>query len=166
MYSFEEHNDKVFTQLPKGAFLTTKADGKVNSMTIGWGNVSVIWYKKVFMVYVRYSRETYNFIEKANEFTVSFPINVDMKKELAYCGTKSFREVDKIKEMGIELDEPKVINTPVIKKCDLHFECKVIYKQAIEPGLVPDFAKEKYYNGNNDYHICYYGEIVAKYGNL
>ncbi|QVK19927.1 flavin reductase family protein [Mycoplasmatota bacterium] len=165
-YLFNEYNDQLLNQLPKGAFLTTRIGDKVNTMTIGWGNISVVWYKHVFMVYVRYSRETYNMLEQAGEFTVSFPITLDMKKELAYCGSHSFRNKDKIKDLGLTLINGKNINTPIIAECNLHLECKVIYKQSVEPGMISEEIKDKYYKGNNDYHVCYYGEIVAKYGNI
>ncbi len=165
-YKFNQYNNEALSQLRKGAFLITKNDEKVNAMTIGWGNISVVWNKNVFMVYVRYSRETYNMIEKSNEFTLSFPINVDLKKELSYCGRHSYRDNDKIKDLNLTLVPGKLISTPIIEQCDLHFECKVIYKQAIEPGLIPDEAHRKFYKGNNDYHVCYYGEIVAKYGSI
>lgn len=163
--SFYEVNDVLLKQLPKGAFLTTKVGNKVNTMTIGWGNVSIVWYKEVFQVYVRYSRETYKFLEESNEFTVSFPINIDLRKELQFAGSNSFREVDKIKEMGFTLTKGKVISTPIIDQCDLHLECKIIYKQAMEPALIPADSKAKYYS-DSDYHVVYYGEVVSKYGNI
>jgi len=165
-YGFEEYNDLILKQLPKGAFLTTKVENKVNTMTIGWGDLSIVWNRKIFMVYVRYSRETYNMIEIANEFTVSFPINVDMKNELKFAGTHSFRDYDKIRELELKLEPGLIIDTPVIKKCDLHLECKVIYRQALDPTLIPEEIKQKYYDINNDFHVIYYGEIVAKYGNV
>ena len=56
----------------------------------------------------------------------------------------------------------KVIDTPIIDECDLHYECKVVYKQAMEPGLLDENINKNYYS-NHDYHVIYYGEIVASY---
>jgi len=163
--NFYEYNDELLKQLPKGAFLTTMNGDSVNTMTIGWGDLSIVWYKEVLKVYVRYSRETYNFLENSDEFTVSFPINVDLRDELNYCGSKSFRDTDKIKDLGFTLQKSQVVSTPVIGECDLHLECKIIYKQAMEPALIPEDVKSRFYK-NNDYHVVYFGEVVAKYGSL
>ena len=79
--AYNEHADKALDILSKGAFLTTAHDGKVNTMTIGWGSLSYMWGKPVFVVMVRHSRYTYEIIEKSGEFTVSLTLK-DMKKKL------------------------------------------------------------------------------------
>jgi len=48
--------DEVMAKIKKGAFLTVKADDKVNTMTIGWATIGIVWKKEVFMVAVRDSR--------------------------------------------------------------------------------------------------------------
>lgn len=159
---YNELSKEMLNQLKKGAFLTTKVDGKVNTMTIGWGGINVVWYKEVFVAYVRYSRDTYNMLERANEFTISVPLNVDMKKELSFCGTKSGRDYDKVKECNLSIAPSKSINTPILSDCELHYECKVIYKQAMEPSNINKDIKKRYYMGN-DYHVVYYGEIIESY---
>lgn len=51
---FTNNSAEVIKQLGKeGAFLTSKYNGKVNTMTIGWGSIGVIWRKPVFTVLVR-----------------------------------------------------------------------------------------------------------------
>ena len=159
---FNEYADKMLEQLQKGVFLTTKKGEKVNSMTIAWGSISVVWNKPIFMAFVRYTRDTYQMIESANEFTVSIPLNKDLKKELSYCGSKSGRDYDKIKECNLKLKDSRVINTPILADCELHYECKVIYKQAMEPGNILNSVKDRYYN-NHNYHVVFYGEIVDSY---
>lgn len=160
--AYNEMSKEMLDQLQKGAFLTVKGDEELNTMTIGWGNIGYIWNKPVFMVAVRYSRYTYELIEKTDEFTVSVPLTKDMKKELAICGTKSKREIDKFKECNLTTKKGKVLDTPIIDECDLHYECKIVYKQAMEPGMIDKSIKEAKYT-DNDYHVLYYGEIVASY---
>lgn len=159
---YNELTKEMFEQLEKGAFLTTKVEDKVNTMTIAWGGVSFVWYKPVFIAYVRYSRDTYKMLENGKEFTISVPLSTSMKKELSYCGTKSGKDVDKIKECGLMITKGRAVSTPIINACDLHFECKVIYKQAMEPGLIPEEVKKRFYS-NDNYHVIYYGEIVDSY---
>ncbi len=114
------------------------------------------------MAVVRYSRHTYDILEKSKEFTVSVPLTRDMKKELAICGTKSGRDIDKFKECNLTTIKGKSIDTPIIEECELHYECKVVYQQAMEPGLIDKGIREANYS-NNDFHIMYYGEIVESY---
>lgn len=160
--NFNDYSKEALRQISNGAFLTVKSNSEVNTMTIGWGNIGVIWSMPIFTVAVRYSRHTYNLIENTDEFTVSIPIKANMKKELAFCGTKSGRDVDKFKECNLNLKDGVNVNTPIIKDCELHYECKIVYKQAMEPGTLNDNIKEKYYK-NNDYHVLYYGKIVNCY---
>jgi flavin reductase (DIM6/NTAB) family NADH-FMN oxidoreductase RutF len=159
--AYNEYAAKAIDQLNKGAFLTTMAGDKLNTMTIGWGSIGFIWRKPVFMAMVRPSRYTYEIIEKSNEFTVSIPFK-EMKQELALCGTKSGRSIDKFKAAGLLTNPGKKIATPVIADCGLHYECKIIFKQAMSQAqLEPSYQASCYANG--DYHILYFGEIMATY---
>ena len=76
------------------------------------------------MVPVRKSRYTHGLIEKSGEFTVSVPLNKDLKDALMFCGTKSGRDYDKFKECNLTPIPGKEIDTPVIGECQLHYECK------------------------------------------
>lgn len=159
---YNEFAKEVFAQLEKGAFLTTKVDGKVNTMTIAWGGINYVWNKPLFVAYVRYTRDTYEMLEKGSEYTINIPLSNQLKSELGYCGSKSGRDFDKIKECGLHLIPGRKIDTPIILECELHLECKVIYKQAMEPGMIPQEIKDRFYR-NNDYHVIYYGEILDSY---
>lgn len=154
--------DEVLKQLEKGVFLTSKFDDQVNTMTIGWGSISYIWGMPIFMVAVRYSRHTYNLIDKSKEFTVSVPLRSDLSKELEYFGTHSGKNVDKYKKFDLKLVEGQKVSTPIIADCELHFECKVVYQQAMEPATVSIGIKENYYS-SIDYHVLYFGQIVDTY---
>lgn len=160
---FNEYSKEALEQIIKGAFLTTKDGDKVNTMTIGWGNIGIVWNKPIFMVAVRYSRYTYNLLENSKEFTVSIPINKDLRKELAYCGKYSGRDVDKFKECNLTMVDGQKIVTPIVGECELHFECKVVYQQAMEPATLTQNIKDKFYRNNNDFHVLYFGEIVDSY---
>ncbi|NLW58898.1 MAG: flavin reductase family protein [Firmicutes bacterium] len=163
--AFNEYAQEVITQLANGgAFLTVKDPGqnRANIMTIGWGTIGYIWRKPIFMVMVRYSRHTYGLLEKTGEFTVSVPLNQDRRKELLICGRQSGRDLDKFKECGFTPEKGKTVDTPIIKECPLHFECRVVYQQAMEPGqLSPELRSSCY--PTPDYHVLYYGEILASY---
>jgi flavin reductase (DIM6/NTAB) family NADH-FMN oxidoreductase RutF len=159
---YDEYANEVMKQLPKGVFATVKDEDTVNPITIGWGSIGIMWGKPIFMIAIRYSRHTYQLLEKAGEFIVNIPLKADLKKELSYCGTKSGRDVDKIKECGFTVEKSQKIDAGFIKECDLFYECKVVHKQGLEPALIDEEIRTKYY-GNNDFHVIYYGEILASY---
>ena len=147
-----------------GVLLTAKQGGKVNTMTIGWGAIGVEWGKPLFTAYVRPCRYTHEMIETTGEFTINVPMG-DAKKILGYCGTKSGREVDKIKELGLTLEEPLTISVPGIRELPLTLECRVVYKQDQVLSALRDDLCGRYYDKNdaNDYHTAYYAEIVSAY---
>lgn len=162
--AYTKLSEQAMSQLGKnGAFLITKNGQVLNTMTISWASIGTIWSKPIMTVAVRYSRFTYPLIDKVGEFVVSIPSQDEMKSELAFCGSESGREYDKFKECHLTAFAARKINTPIIKECKIHFECKVVYKQAMEPGLIDEAIKKTYYNSSNDYHVLYYGEIVACY---
>lgn len=160
--NYNEYSSEALEQLKKGAFLTVKDGNEANTMTIGWGTIGYIWNKPIFMVAVRYSRHTYKLLENAKEFTVSIPLNNNLKKELSYCGTKSGRDVNKFEECNLSILEGQKVSTPIIGECELHYECKVVYQQAMEPSVLDKDIKNRNYP-NNDYHVLYFGEILDTY---
>ena len=152
--------EKAMAQIQKGAFLTVGVDGQVNTMTIGWATVGFCWRKPVFMVAVRDSRHTFSLMEKAADFTVSVPA-VHMKDEIMYCGTKSGKDVDKFSALKLGTLDGQQVLSPVIDIAGVHFECRTVYKSAMDPEfMVTEF--EKLYP-EKDYHTLYFGEIVACY---
>ena len=112
----------------KGILLTTKVDNQVNTMTIGWGTIGIDWSRPVFIAYVRESRYTKQLLEANEEFTVNIPYGSIDKKILGVCGTKSGRDTDKIRNLGLTLVESDVVSVPGIRQLPLTLECKVIFQ--------------------------------------
>ncbi len=151
-------------QLPLGAFLTVKSGNKINTMTIGWGSIGFIWRRPMMMVMVRYSRFTHELIKDATDFSVSVPLDGHLKKTLAEVGSKSGRDLNKFDAFEITPEAARSINSPVIADCGLIYECRILYKQPMEPGILDEVLEDKWYH-DKDYHVLYYGEIVANYKN-
>ena len=167
-----DYASEIIKAVNEGVLLTTKADDKVNSMTISWGTLGIEWGKLIFTVFVRENRFTKQQLEKNPEFTINIPIGEFNKKILGVCGTKSDHENDKIKELDLSLESPNVISVPGIKELPLTLECRVIYKQKQDEKEVTEENKNKFYpqdvessfhGSNRDYHTAYYGEIVSAY---
>ncbi|AGB40341.1 conserved protein of DIM6/NTAB family [Halobacteroides halobius DSM 5150] len=160
--SYDQYMQEATEALAKGAFLTVQANDEVNTMTIGWGSIGYIWGQPVFMVMVRGSRYTYQLIENSDEFTVSIPLQGKMKEELSFCGSKSGRDYDKFAECDLTALEGKEVDTPVIDGCDLHYECKIKFKQPMDKENLDQVVDEEWY-AQEGYHTLYFGEIVTCY---
>ena len=167
MVNVWDYAGKINEETGKGILLTTKANGKVNSMTIGWGFLGIQWAKPIFIAFVRESRYTKEMLEKNPEFTVNVPLGAIDKNILGICGTKSGRDMDKIQELGLTLEEPEAISVPAIKELPLTLECKVIYKQDQDPAAIAPENDARFYAkgtpNEGDYHTAYYGQIMAAY---
>ncbi len=158
--------------MKKGILLTTCAEGKVNTMTIGWGMIGIEWGKPIFIAYVRVSRHTRKMLENNEEFTVNIPVGSVDSSILGFCGSRSGKNVDKIKELDLILEESEKISVPGIKQLPLTLECKVLYRQLQDLSSIPEDILDRYYpqdvdgsasGSNRDAHIAYYGEIVNAY---
>lgn len=160
--TYNENLEVVLKQLSKGAFLTVSDGVNTNTMTIGWANIGIIWNKPIMMVMVRKSRHTYNIIKHAKDFTVSLPINIDLKKALVYCGSYSGRDVDKIVASELSLKKSNTVVSPIISQCDMHYECKIVHSQQLAPQNLDDSVKDRFYI-DDDYHMLYFGEIMDCY---
>lgn len=157
----------ILTAVKTGVLLTTKADSIVNTMTISWGTLGIEWNKSIFTVFVRESRFTKQLLDANPEFTISMPHGPFDPKILGFCGSKSGRDVNKIKELGLTLEPAKTISVPAIKEFPLTLECKVIYKQKQNFDVIPAHHQALFYplddDNELDVHTAYYGEIVSAY---
>ena len=158
-----DYAGEIIKAMRPGILLTTKVGGKVNSMTIGWGTLGIIWERPVFVAYVRQQRYSREMLDECREFTINVPVGDYRRKILGICGSKSGRDTDKIEAAGLTPVEPEVISVPGIKELPLTLECRVLYRQEQESDQFNDEITRQFYTMETGYHICYYGEIVAAY---
>ena len=161
--------DEYFGQVTKmlgstGLLLAAgEPDKPTNTMAIGWGSLGIVWGRCMWVVLVRPSRFTYQLIEEANNFTVNVPTN-DLAKAVAYCGSHSGRDENKLAKLGLNVTAGKEVSSGVIEACPINYECKVVGKSDIVPAMLTTAVKSEFY-GQGDYHRVYFGEIVAAYAN-
>lgn len=159
---YNKYANEVLEALTKGAFLSVSSEGVDNTMTIGWGSVGYMWRKPVFIAMVRYSRYTYELLEKSDCFTVSIPLNVDVKEALKYCGSVSGKDKDKWQGAHLTKLQATKVNAPLVGECDFHYECKIIGKSALTGQMLEEVVNKNFYE-DDDYHVLFYGEIVGTY---
>jgi flavin reductase (DIM6/NTAB) family NADH-FMN oxidoreductase RutF len=153
--------EDAIKKIKSGAFLTVIAGNALNTMTIGWATFVFIWQKPIMMVAVRSSRHTFGIIEKADDFTVTVPAG-GMNKEISFCGSESGRNVDKFKMCKLEIIGSQKVVSPIIKTTGYHYECKIVYKSAMNVAYLDKNYDMSLYP-QKDYHTLYFGEILACY---
>ena len=145
-----------------GVFLTTQGpDGKPNTMTIGWGGVGCFFNKPMAYVPVRASRHTFHLLSQSGEFTVSVPLH-PMKAELAFAGTKSGRDVNKLEGHGLTAALALEVAAPIIRECELHLECRVVAAPVLTEACVTAPMLARWYP-DLDMHTLFFGEVLRCY---
>lgn len=150
-----------FSSISDRWFLVTAGDENgYNTMTASWGFAGIIWNKPSFITVIRPQRYTKEFIDKAEYFTASF-FPEENKSALAFCGSRSGRDVDKAKETGL---------TPVFgegatafAQAEMVFLCKKVYAAPLSGDAIVDKAVDSANYSAGDYHTQYIGEITAVY---
>lgn len=167
-----DYANEITSALKNGALLTTKSGEKVNAMTIGWGMLGMLWGEPYFLAFVREGRFTREQLDKSGEFTVNIPHGEFDRKIIGYCGSRSGRNIDKLKDLGLTLVEAETVQAPAIKELPLTLECKVIYSQLMDSNAIPENIRKAMYPenvdssnpmANRDYHIAYYGKVLKSY---
>lgn len=144
-----------------GAFLVAVDEaGRPNAMTIGWLLLGTAWGRPVCQVLVRPSRYTHGCIARSGEFTVAVPLGT-MEEELAFCGSRSGRDLDKFATLGLRTLPGKEVQVPLLADCALAYECRVVARAELTLGGVLDEGIRSKYYGRGDLHTLFYGEVLA-----
>ena len=155
----EEIGQNLFTLLNDQWMLVTAGTPEdCNTMTASWGGLGVLWRRDVAMCVVRPQRYTMEFLEREEYFTLSF-FGDRCRKELALCGAKSGRDIDKVKECGFTV-AAAAGNAPYFEEAQLVLVCRKLYWQDLEPGQFTDPAIPAECYPEKDFHRMYIGEIV------
>ncbi|EOS66695.1 flavin reductase family protein [Oscillibacter sp. 1-3] len=147
----------------KNALLTAGDWEHCNTMTIGWCQAGRLWNLPVCTVYVRPERYTYQFMEDQDYFTVSV-LPEGEKKTMALCGSRSGRDMDKIKECGLTV-RYGAGGAPFFEEAEAVLVCRKLYVQDMAPECVVA-GQEKilpYYGEKGGWHRIYTGEIAEAY---
>lgn len=96
---------------------------KPNVLTIAWTGI-VNSEPPVTYISVRPSRYSHNIIKESGEFVINVT-TLELAKACDYCGVKSGKNTDKIKEMNLEIEACKKVAAPMLSKAPISLECKV-----------------------------------------
>ena len=107
-------------------------------------------------VYVKPVRNTFNYLENNDYFTVSF-YGEEYRKDLATLGTLSGRDGDKVAKTS--LTPVQVGNGVTFSQADITLVCKKIYRQDLDVSRMPQEAVNKYYLTEAP-HRMFIGHVV------
>lgn len=130
---------------PESIVLAGSVDsaGIPNIISLGW-SMCTSSIPPMVAISIGKTRYSHKLISKGKEFVLAFP-GEDMEREVLYCGTHSGRDVNKFKELGLIAVTAKKVRPPLIDRCIVNMECKVV-------GQL-----------NTGDHTIFVGEIVASY---
>ncbi|MBQ1838182.1 MAG: flavin reductase family protein [Ruminococcus sp.] len=130
----------------------------LNTMTVSWGGVGIMWNKPVTFTFIRPTRYTFEFLERNDLFTICF-FDESYREALSFCGSKSGRNVNKVEETGLT---PMFTEegTPCFEQARMVLVCKKLYAQFLnEESVLGGEPVLKQYNGD-EYHKMYISEIL------
>lgn len=159
--SYKELNINPITKIADEwvALVTGKSGDKINAMTLSWGEIGSLWGHSsgmpVVTIYVRPQRFSKILLDQEEYFTLCFFDN--KKKELAYLGSHSGRNEDKIAKVGFHNVILK--DYSYIEEANLVLVCKKIYRQTLKEECFIDKNIIEDCYPNKDFHDMYIAKI-------
>ena len=101
---------------------------KPNVLTIAWTGI-INSEPPLTYISVRPTRYSHKLIKESGEFVINIS-TLELAKACDFCGVKSGKNTDKIKEMGLELEPCSKVKAPMLKKAPVSLECKVIEEKS------------------------------------
>lgn len=159
--SYKELNINPITKIADEwvALVTGKSGDKINAMTLSWGEIGSLWEHSsgmpVVTIYVRPQRFSKILLDQEEYFTLCFFDN--KKKELAYLGSHSGRNEDKIAKVGFHNVILK--DYSYIEEASLVLVFKKIYRQTLKEECFIDKNIIEDCYPNKDFHDMYIAKI-------
>lgn len=99
-------------------------DGEDNALAVGYcGNCS--YAPPMVMVGIVPTRYSYQMIKESGCFVVNIA-DENYKDTFDYLGKVSKRDVDKLIDKKVKLEQGKVVNAPLLSDCPVNIECTVV----------------------------------------
>lgn len=157
-------NLNCFKIFQDAAALTVGKPDSMNSMTIGWGSLGIIWGKDrhTITVYVRHSRFTHHLMEQNETFTVE-AFAPEYADKLQYLGTASGRDENKMKGSGLTV-KTMPCGAPAFEEGNLILECRKIFTTDYSTTQMDSSIVQRWYTKGEDFdnvHTAYVGEIIG-----
>ncbi|MFB0919355.1 MAG: flavin reductase [Oscillospiraceae bacterium] len=137
--------------------ITAEKDGRLNSMTASWGGLGVMWEHNVAFIAIRPQRYTKEFVDGSEGFSLTF-FAPEFKKELAYIGSTSGRDEDKIKKTGLTVLHTDGV--PYFEQANIAIICKKLYAQEYKAECFMSQELNNKMYPDADQHTLYIAEVT------
>ena len=148
--------------------VTAGNEQKCNTMTASWGHLGCLWGHNdpTAVIYLRPSRYTKEFVDEEGYFSLCV-MDKSFKKQMAYLGSVSGRDEDKIGKAGLTpvyadrstSGRLQGKNTVYFEEAKLVLICKKLYQSELQESgfLYQDTIDVNY--PQRDFHTMYVGKI-------
>lgn len=134
-----------------------------NELTVSWGALGDAWWDNmpIAIIFVSATRYTQKYLEENDTFSINiFP--KEYRKVLAYIGSHSGRDENKVEATGLSIDFTGN-DTPIFPEARLVIECRKVYshdldKNKFSDSLTGNYAQKKFQGVIP--HTVYFGEII------
>jgi len=113
----------MLNPVPVVLITSKNKEGKINVFTVGWIGTACT-KPPMITVAIRPERLSYDYIKESGDFVVNLP-NSRLVRQVDYCGVRSGKQIDKIKEMNFTIESGKDVTAPLLSECFISLECKV-----------------------------------------
>lgn len=132
-------------------------DGKeTNGLTIGWGSIGVLWRMSVATIYINKIRYSKHIFDNANYFSINL-FDENYKSQVAYYGTVSGRDEDKIANGNLSVDI--IDGVKYFKEAKYVIICQKAGQIEFDPNLVYEPDIKSWYLKDGP-HSAYFGKIL------
>ena len=149
--AIKDLSENFFEVIGKEWMLVTAGNkDHFNTMTASWGGIGFLWNKPVVYVFIRPERYTLSFLGEENRAIHKI------------CGSKSGREVDKVKETGLKPIITEKGNI-LLEQGRLSLECRKLYTDVMKEDcfIDPGVCKQWYGGAHGGLHHIYVAEITG-----
>lgn len=134
-----------------------------NELTVSWGALGDAWWDNmpIAIIFVSATRFTHKYLEANDTFSINvFPRQY--RKELAYIGSHSGKDEDKVAATGLQTAFTDH-GTPIFTQARLVIECRKIYSHDLDASrfsesLIGNYAQKKFQGVVP--HTVFFGEII------
>lgn len=124
--------------LPAVMISCGETEEEYNIITISWVG-TICTNPAMCYISVRPERHSYEIIKRTGEFVINLT-NEELARATDWCGVRSGKDFNKLKEMKLTPAKAEMVNAPIIVESPLCIECKV--KKIIPLGSHDMFISE------------------------
>ncbi len=122
-YTKETWKGSVITSPIPPTLITCGTPEKPNVFTVAWTGI-LNTQPPVTYISVRPERYSYDLIKQSGDFVINLTTE-QLVRAVDYCGVKSGRNTDKLKDMGLTVEPACEVSSPILSQSPVNIECKV-----------------------------------------